>query len=223
MPLPQSWGGGQEGGYASPPSLTFPSRPLLGAYCGARSKLSSFSPLLSPRNPLLPPAPPAPHLPLPLTLSAPSKLFKPNFPFPLPYIDRFRITVGLTLIHAQYTSRGDKTQSLPVKWRQRHSLFHYDVILRISDVTFAPPPHPKRQSRSYPETVNFTTTTPPLFSLPTCNFPIPFTTSCNICPSTISTTKKPGVTQSQILTQKNEKFKNDPRWSSRISDLQNLK
>ena len=30
-------------------------------------------------------------------------------------IDRFGITAGLTLIHAQYTSRGDKTQRLPAK------------------------------------------------------------------------------------------------------------
>ena len=30
-------------------------------------------------------------------------------------IDCFWITAGLTLIHAQYTSRGDKTQRLPAK------------------------------------------------------------------------------------------------------------
>ena len=43
-------------------------------------------------------------------------------------IDHFGITVGLMLMHAQYTSRGNKTQRLPGKWRQRQLPFHYDVI-----------------------------------------------------------------------------------------------
>ena len=33
----------------------------------------------------------------------------------LPLIDRVGITAGLSLIHAQYTSRGDKTQRLPAE------------------------------------------------------------------------------------------------------------
>ena len=61
-------------------------------------------------------------------------------------IDRFGITAGLTLIHAQYTSRGDKTQRLPAKWRQRQSPFHYDVIptSHLSPENASPAVIPKR-------------------------------------------------------------------------------
>ena len=38
-------------------------------------------------------------------------------------IARFRITAGLTLIHAQYTSRKDKTQRLPANRRKNNHRF----------------------------------------------------------------------------------------------------
>ena len=61
-------------------------------------------------------------------------------------IDRFRITAGLAFIHAQWTSRGDKTQRLPAKWRQRKSPVHYDVIptSHLSPQNASPAVIPKR-------------------------------------------------------------------------------